>query len=137
MSEVWNGRKIFPRATSPTTYTKTHFDTIHLYYRNMQRNDTANRLQFVTRRCIYGFNIGIYFGGKIFGRYSIRTRPAWKSWVMETTLLSISKFLIKNSFGALNNKNRSKRVQIFKFIAQCNIHHASPRNGTQKNTCTY
>jgi hypothetical protein len=51
---------------------------------------------------------------------------------METTLLRISRLLIKNNFGALNNKKiEIKRGQIFKFIAQCNIHHASPRNGTQ------
>jgi hypothetical protein len=66
MPEVWNWRKLFPGATSATTYTKTHLDTIYLSYRNVQRNDTANPLQFVTRRHFYRFNTGIYFGEKSF-----------------------------------------------------------------------
>ena len=66
MSEVRNRRKLFPRANSPTTYTKTHFDTIYLSYRNVQRNGTANPLQIVTRRHFYRFNTGIYFGEKSF-----------------------------------------------------------------------
>ena len=53
---------------SPVTYeyTKTHLDTIYLSYRNVQRIDTANPLQFVTRRHFYRFNSGIYFGEKSF-----------------------------------------------------------------------
>jgi hypothetical protein len=101
MSEVWNRRKMFPGATSLITHTKTHFDTIS--YRNVQRKDTAN-LQFVTRRYFYRFHMDIYFGEKIFCRYSICTRIACKSWVMETALLRISRLLIKNNFGAWNNK---------------------------------
>jgi hypothetical protein len=66
--------------------------------------------------------------------FNIYIRPAWKSWVMEMSLFSISRLLIKNNFGALNNnKTELKRVHIFKLINQCNIHHASPRNGTQIN----
>jgi len=61
-----NGEKFFSGATSPTTYTKTHFDTIYLSYRNVQQNDTANPLQFVTRRYCYRFNTGIHFGEKSF-----------------------------------------------------------------------
>jgi len=114
----------FPRRLHPPHTQRRIFDTIYLSYRNVQRNDTANPLQFVTRKNFYRFNTGIHFGEKnilqIFNTYTSCVKILGDG----NHTSQYFKITDQKTISVLwtIRQIELKRVQIFKYIAHCNIH---------------
>ena len=134
MSEVWNRiTNFFPgQLLPPHTQRRTLIPYAYLTVTCSGMTEQIP-LQFVTRRYFYRFNTGIHFSEKSFADiqhvHVLRGYPGW--WKPRSSVFQDYWSKTTLVFRTTEKKIELKRVQIFKFIAHCNIHQASPKNRTQ------